>query len=85
MPHFLLQVEDVELRPKKKEFSIANRTKRFASNRRRGKLTKHLVCLDEESQWALCLKGVEGRMANCLPPYFRSSKKVRDLIEVSLC
>ena len=71
-------------RPRKKEFSVANRTKKFASNRRRGKLTKHLVCLDDDSQWLQCLRGTDARMATCLPPSFCNSSKVKDLIEVCI-
>ena len=53
------------------------RTKKFASNRRRGKLTRHLLCVDEDNNPAWCFKASDGRMATCLPPDLRKSRNIK--------
>ena len=81
---FPLQCNENDTKSKRKDFSIHNRTKKFASSRRRGKLTKALlVCFDDQGSMTLCMGGTDGgKMASCLPPDLRNSRKVRDLIEV---
>ena len=79
----LLFQNDEEPKKGRREFSIHNRTRKFASSRRRGKLTKHLVCFgDDGGTSTLCVRRQDGRYANCLPPELRSSRKVRDMINV---
>ena len=81
----LFQNDDMEPKKGRREFSIHNRTKKFASSRRRGKLTKHLVCLGEEGgEMAFCVRQHDGRYSNCLPPDLRTSRKIKDLIDVSV-
>ena len=68
---------------KRRNFLLpSNRSKRMASSRRRGRLTKQLVCLGDDDGSLFCVRRMDGRFANCLPPEYRTSRKVRDIIEV---
>ncbi len=77
----LLKLDKNDGKTKRKEILLQNRTKKFASNRRKRKLVKQLSCFGEE-ETLFCMRGVDGRMSSCLPPDFRTSRTIRDLIEV---
>ncbi len=50
-----------------------------------GRLVCLSVCLSSEGgTMTWCMDGTDGKMAACLPPDLRNSRKVRDLIEVGL-
>lgn len=78
----LLRLDSSENQDKRRKFVIRNRPKKFASNRRTGKLTKSLLCLDEDGLSSWCTSIPDGKMARCLPPEYRNSRKIRELIEV---
>lgn len=64
---------------KKKELIRANKAKKLASNRRRGRLVKHLMCFSDyeyNSVSSVCLE-------DYLPPEYTTSRKIRELIQVS--
>ena len=67
---------------KRKEIIRTHRTKKFASSRRRGKLTvKHIICgSDYNSEDLIAPTNVD--LNKYLPPDFSKSRKVRELIKV---
>jgi len=63
------------------------RRAKMTSSRRRGQLTSTSRCLpgkciDGENGVRSCFRLPDGAMAKCLPPDYRSSRSVRQLIEV---
>ena len=66
-----------------------NRRAKLTSSRRHGQLTVRCSpagrCIDGENGVRSCFRLPDGAMARCLPPDYRSSRSVRQLIEVRLC
>jgi len=67
-----------------------NQRAKLTSSRRRGQLTAARAstlagrCIDGENGVRSCFRLPDGAMAKCLPPDYRSSRSVRQLIEVSV-
>ena len=63
-----------------------NRRTKMATSRRHGQLTTRCSpagrCIDGENGVRSCFRLPDGAMASCLPPDYRSSRSVRQLIEV---
>jgi len=66
-----------------------NRRAKLTSSRRHGQLTSTSRCspagrcIDGENGVRSCFRLPDGAMARCLPPDYRSSRSVRQLIEVT--
>jgi len=64
-----------------------NRRTKLTTSRRHGPLTARCSpagrCIDGENGVRSCFRLPDGAMARCLPPDYRSSRSVRQLIEVS--
>ena len=67
--------------PQKKEMLIKNRTKKFASSRRRGRLTRSQLCCGEDA-WSLCRGATTAEFAYCLPEEYQSSRKIKSITKV---
>lgn len=81
----LLQTDVSSQRDRKPRAPLTqNRKIKITKCRRRGKLTNRLLCLNGEDGLGLCFRFPDGMMSNCLPPIYRSSRKIRELIEVLL-
>ena len=78
----LLKDDASDAKNKRKEIDVSHRTRKMASSRRRGKLTKQLFCLDCDSV-KLCGGSKDNHLLKYLPPEYQSSRRVRDLIQVS--
>lgn len=65
-----------------------NRRTKMTSSRRHGQLTVRCSpagrCIDGENGVRSCFRLPDGAMARCLPPDYRSSRSVRQLIEVRI-
>lgn len=60
------------------------RPKKLTSTRRKGKLTKSLLCLHEDGLGMPCMQNEQSQaLAKCLPPEYRHVKVVEKLVEVS--
>ncbi|CAH1784522.1 unnamed protein product, partial [Owenia fusiformis] len=70
---------------RKKELIRTQRAKKIASSRRKGKsLSKHLGCLSDhaDEEFRTYRSNVEHKdLSRCLPPDYRESRKVKDLIK----
>jgi len=60
----------------------AGRKFKITKSRWHGKLARSLICMDGECSMRSCFQRQDGTMARCLPPAYRSSRSVRELIEV---
>lgn len=80
----LLQVDAAYQRDRKPRAPLMqNRKMKITKTRRRGRLT-HRLCLNTDDGLGWCFRIPDGKMSDCLPPIYRSSRKIRDLIEVWL-
>lgn len=78
----LLQVDPASQRDRKPRAPLTqNRKMKITKTRRHGRLTRRL-CLNTGDGLGWCFRIPDGKMSNCLPPTYRSSRKIRDLIEV---
>jgi len=70
-------------------FVLQNRKSKMTTSRRHGRLTTARSsgsggCIDGEDGVRSCFRLPDGAMVKCLPPEYRSSRAVRELIEVGV-